>query len=114
MANDILDFSRQPGVVTYRARKRMQLFKTWFVRIFNRWYVDLFEASQKDSRKCLTDNFASDYSSNLNKDCVLTSHQRFKSTLSPKVWDEKYLLDTIFFVSNCRSVQHTTKDDSWL
>ena len=70
LENDILDFSKQPGVITLAARGRVDSFQTWFQRIFNFWYLDVTDASDRDVRECLTDNFPYDSPGNLDKDCV--------------------------------------------
>ena len=75
MKNDILDFSMIPGVVTDHARQIAEEFIRKFGRVFSRWYVDVTKASQKNRRKCLTNNFPYDSPGNLNKDCVATKAQ---------------------------------------
>ena len=71
--NDIFDFSKRPGIPTTAARRRVTQFQNNFIRIFNAWYKDVTEASQKNQRKCLTDNFPYDSPGNLSKDSVLES-----------------------------------------
>ena len=68
--NDINDFSKQPGLITQSARRRVANFKTWLTRIFRFWYEDVTDASNREIRECLTDNFPYDSPGNLNKDCV--------------------------------------------
>ena len=71
-----MTFSSKPNEVTDKARRRKEQFQRWFVRIFDIWYIDVTEASKKDARECLTDNFPYDSPGNLDKatlgsDCVL-------------------------------------------
>ena len=74
MNNDINDFSKQPGIVTESARKRVENFQVWFSRIFRFWYEDVTDATDREARECLTDNFPYDSPGNLDKGCVVKGH----------------------------------------
>ena len=47
--NDINEFSQKPGTVTAASSRRVEQFRRWFVRIFDVWYTDVTEASEKET-----------------------------------------------------------------
>ena len=73
LLNDISDFSAKPEV-TDAAKRRIAQFTRWLIRIFDVWYVDVTEASDKATRKCLTDKFPHDSPGNLDKESVFKAN----------------------------------------
>ena len=86
--NNINDFSKKPGTVTKAASNRVEQFTRWFIRIFNVWYVDVTEASDKEARECLTNNFPYDSPGNLDQEgafIIIMSNLNSQQSISTSI-----------------------------
>ena len=66
--NDIMSYSRRPGVITNGAIMRREQWYNWFASNVDIW---LYEVDTIGERKCLTDKFPYDSPGDLDKERVL-------------------------------------------